>query len=588
MAYPQTGGRHAMNYMVVSRDGLAEGQDRYYFSGLEAGEISVSFLNRARSRMFLSADCDGRGYARPAAPLATRPAWVAAGQRIAFEVGPRERNQTRLVLNPEVTQCALTVTPGGGDPFVIRMLREDLTRPELARLDARYAGCTGGATGDALARAFLAGDGLSMSCAAPVGQTRILSGGPDSLNAKVEALTGRRLPSEVLRHGNPDIPLDFSNAPQLDLIYLNYLNLNADFSGALMARMLAWHAARGTTVRILVADVFLTETDRRLFEGLAARFPTVQLQPYRMPASAAQGLDGQLGRLHRTTHVKFFATSAREPGRSRVMVGGRNLHEGYFYTLPRDLSGFPQLHQYDPEDARVTGGFTTYVDFEIELRSDQATFSAINHMAALWHRDFDTQRPRPPAAVGRSRRAEGSVRHFISVPFADGLAQVPYYTGLIDAARHSIRIAIPYLNLPPELETALQNARARGVQVEVVTTVRVREIADFMVSNFNRLFANAFGDWVNFVDYDPFPQLLHSKLIVIDNRLSVIASTNLNLRSFYHDMENGLVIMDPRVAAQVNAVIGDYIAQGQPVPSGQEVPGLFRRLARIGLIARVF
>ncbi|WP_417599688.1 phospholipase D-like domain-containing protein [Pararhodobacter oceanensis] len=588
-AYPQVGGRHAMNYLVVSRAGPAEGQDLYYFTGREAGEISISFLNRARSRMTLRATCDARGYARPSTHLTTRPAWVAPGQAISVVLGPRERHRTWLALDPAVTRCDLTVTPGGGTPYVIRLRREELARPELARVDARHPGCQMPATGDPLARAFLGGAGLSITCPLPLGATRILPGGAESLNAKVEALTGRRLPADLLEHGTPDIPLDFSRAPQLDLIYLNYLNLNADFAGALMARMLAYHAARGTIVRILVADVFLTEADRRLFEGLAARYPTVQLQPFRMPASAAQGFEGQLGRLHRTTHVKFFATLARDAGRSRVMIGGRNLHEGYFYELPRDLSAFPELHQYDPEEARVTGGFTSYDDFEIELRSDRATQGAIQHMAALWHRDFDSQRPRPAGPVQQaSAQVEGRFRHFISVPFADGAAQLPYYTAMIDAAQHSIEIAIPYLNLPPEIFAALQRAQARGVRVEVVTTVRVRELADYMVSNFNRMFANDFADWVHFIDYDPFPRLLHSKLIVIDGRLTVVASTNLNLRSFHHDMENGLVIMDRGVAREITAVIRSYVAQGARYPAGQEVPRLFQRLARIGWIARAF
>jgi len=588
--YPVTGTRHAMNTMVLTRSAPVDGQDLYYFSGLDAGRISVRFMSHARSRLSIRTLCDGRARSRPFEQQVTTPAWVPAGQNLAFVLAPRERYETLLDLHPEVTECAMTVTPGGGTPYVIRMRREELVRPEIERLDAPYQGCTGEGVGQsALDRAFLRGGDLSMSCAAPLGPTRLLPDGVDALNAKVEALTGRAVSREALLRGDPMMELDWSRAPELDLIYVNYLNMNADFAGYLVARMMAWHAARGTIVRIMVSDVMLTDTDRDLFEGLAAQYPTVQIQPYRFPAEAAVGLDGQLGRLHRVTHVKLFATVARQPGQSRAMIGGRNIHEGYFFEEPRDLSDFAFLHQYDATHTRLTGGFTTYEDFEIELRSDASTHAVVQHMAALWHRDFDTQRPRPPLTESAGpARTDGTVRHFISVPFADGMTQVDYYAQLIDAAQHSIQIAIPYLNLPPALDAALHRAEGRGVRVDVVTTVRVREATDFVVTGLNRSFANDFGAWVNFVDYDPVPRLLHAKLIVIDDRLTVIASTNLNRRSFAHDMENGLVIMDRGTARQVAAIIQSYIAEGERVLPGQEVPRLVRWLRRLLLITRAF
>lgn len=590
VAHPLAGTRHAMNTMVLAVEGPADGQDLYYFTGRNAARISVRFMSQARSRISVAVRCDGRARVRPFGYAVTTPAWVPADRQVSFVLSPRERYETLLDLHPEVTACEMTVTPGGQTPYSLRLRREELLRPQVARVDAPHQGCSGQGQGDtALERVFLQGEGLSMSCAVPLGPTRLLPDGVDALNAKIEALTGGAVSREALLRGDPAMPLDWSNAPQLDLIYINYLNMNADFAGYMIARMVAWHAARGTIVRIMVSDVMLTDTDRSLFEGLAARYPTVQIQPYRLPASAAEGFEGQLGRLHRVTHVKLFATIARQPGRSRVMIGGRNIHEGYFFEEPRDLSDFPFLHQYDPQQTRLTGGFTAYEDFEIELRGDAATRAVAQHMAALWHRDFDTQSPRPPASVHvGAARTEGMVRHFLSVPFADGMAQVDYYARLMDAAHSSIRIAVPYLNMPPELDDALHRAQARGVHVDVVTTVRVRESTDFMVSNLNRIFANDFGNWVNFVNYEPYPRLMHSKLIVIDDRLTIIASTNLNMRSFVHDMENGLVIMDRQTARQVSGLIQSYIDAGERVLPGQNVPRYLQFLRRLAVITRAF
>ncbi|MCC0079799.1 MAG: phosphatidylserine/phosphatidylglycerophosphate/cardiolipin synthase family protein [Rhodobacter sp.] len=584
------GGNHQVTYLVLSEAGPAQGQDRAYFTGLGARRISVTFLAQGRGAYSVDAVCDAPArYRFEGVDGAVSGNWIDAGRRVHFRVGPAERGRSWLDLDPATQGCDLTVTPGGRPGWSLHLAREETALPAVARLDAAVPGCTRSLGGDALDRAFMDTGSLSATCPVPVGARRLLPDGLDALNAKIEALTGATVSRAALEAGDPAMALDWTHAPRLDLIYVNYLNLNADFAGYMIARMLAWHAARGTVVRILVSDIMLTDTDRRLFEGLAAQYPTVQLQPYRLPASAAHGLEGQLGRLHRITHVKLFATLAREAGRSRAMIGGRNIHEGYFFQTPRDLSAWPFLHQYDPRHNRLTGGFTAYDDFEVELSRDATVRQIAAHMGALWHRDFDSQAMQDLApGPGTASVQDGVVRHYISIPFTDGEALAQYYAGLIDAAQQSIHIAIPYLNLPDVIDAALHRAQARGVEVTVVTTVRVREATDFMVSGLNRAFANAFGGWVRFFDYDPFPRLLHAKLITIDGRLAIVASTNLNRRSFAHDFENGLVFMDRDMAQGLNAIIQSYVARGDRVRPGQPVSRLVHWLDGIRLISRAF
>ena len=141
---------------------------------------------------------------------------------------------------------------------------------------------------------------------------------------------------------------------------------------------------------------------------------------------------------------------------------------------------------------------------------------------------------------------------------------------------------------PPEIEAAFQRARARGVRVDVVATVRVREATDFMVTGFNRRFGNQEGDWLNFYDYEPGLRLMHTKLIVIDDHLVVAGSVNLNQRSFLHDLENGVVVLDRGLAARADRLIQSYIDQGERVSPGQEMSGWMRFLSRFGFIERAF
>ncbi|MFN4100223.1 MAG: phospholipase D-like domain-containing protein [Pararhodobacter sp.] len=580
-------GRHAVTALPLTVAGPAEGQGRAYFDAEGAGRVTVSFLAHGPGAYAVRAICDGRARVQRAGEGLAVPAWVPALNAVVLRVEPGERRRSGLELDPRTQACDLIVTPGGRPPWSLRLLRSDTALPRVAALDAPVETCAGGGR-DALERAFMASGNLSATCPMPAGPMLFLPDGIDALNARIEALTGSALPRGALETADPDMPLDFSQAPELDLIYLTYLNLNADFVGYLTARMLAFHAARGTIVRILVSDVMFTDADRRLFEGLAAQYPTVQIQPYRMPPGIARGLEGQVARLHRVNHVKLFATVARVPGRSIAILGGRNMHEGYFFAEPRDLSAFPFLQQYNPDRLRIVGGFTAYEDFELGFRRDAQVQHIVRHMSMLWHRDHDTQDLRPPAGTATASPSEGDMRHFLSVPFTDGAAMETYFAGLIDAAERRIRIASPYLNLPPEVEAAMLRARGRGVQVDVVATVRVREATDFMVTGFNRRFANRHAGWLAFYDHDPMPLLMHTKLIVIDDRLVIAGSVNLNRRSFLHDPENGVLVLDRGLAAQADRLIQSYIDQGERMAPGQEMSGWMRFLSGFGFVERMF
>ena len=102
-----------------------------------------------------------------------------------------------------------------------------------------------------------------MSCELAPGTPRLLGDALDAFNAKVEALTGARLSQARSMRATRLAPIDFSHAPQLDYIWLSYLNLRADYSGYMISRMLEYHAARGATVRIVVTDALMLSRGSR-------------------------------------------------------------------------------------------------------------------------------------------------------------------------------------------------------------------------------------------------------------------------------------------------------------------------------------
>lgn len=540
----------------------------------------VHFRSLAGSDATVTATCDGdvRLY-RPGRD-GNRPADTA----FAFTIAAGERDETALRLPPSATSCALTVEVGTAAPFRIDLIRETDVDPGVAALDSRFDICAepSDRTSDPLAAAFFAGRWLSQSCAMPASDLRLLPDSRDGFNAKVEALTGMRLPDGAFDEGDPNVALDFTNAPRLDLIYLSYLDLKADFSGSIITRALRHHAERGTLIRILVTEVLELDKDRALYEGLAAEFPNVQLQLFAWEPPRFAPAAQHFAALHRVHHIKLFATLSPDPGRSRAILGGRNIHDGFLFSEALDLSGFPELQNYGEPGELSLAYFSTYHDFEVEIRDTAAVRTLAAHLSTFWHRDFGTTvfRPFSIGTTATGAVPQTGMRHFVSVPYLDGGALERYWVEMIDSARTSIEIVTPYLNPTPAIEAALNRALARGVEVTIVARIRLYgDLGGRLMTEMNMLFVEEYADRLTLYEYDPPDVVLHTKMLLIDRRLSIMSSVNLNRRSFLHDTENGLAVLDPAFYARLRQVVDGYIDQAvRLTPDGTDIRPATRRL----------
>ena len=52
--------------------------------------------------------------------------------------------------------------------------------------------------------------------------------------------------------------------------------------------------------------------------------------------------------------------------------------------------------------------------------------------------------------------------------------------------------------------------------------------------------------------------MMHTKMMVIDGRMAVTTSTNLDHRAFWHDTENGRVFMETPQVDALLAIVEDY------------------------------
>jgi putative cardiolipin synthase len=573
-------GRWRMSRQTLYLDAAARpsAPKTFSFSGLEARSVEIVLRQAGQQPVDISGTCDG--------PLAIR----ASGRSTTIaKASPFHLrlpvSETSISLFPDeaLSRCDLrigsTLAPAGAP---LTLLREESADPWITALDSRYDRCPvpNPAGMEELDRVFYASRWLSQTCALPLVSPTLLRKSRDGFNAKVEALLGRTLPDSAIDKADPEMPLDFSSAPKLGLIYLSSLEFKADFSGRIMERLIRHHAARGTKVRILVTDVLEREKDDALLHRLAAEFPNVQLQEYRWQADHGAPFDEQISQLHKVDHIKMLATLAEQPGRSRVIIGGRNIHDGFLFHKPVDLTRYPDLEQYGKTDGFSLNYYSNWSDFDIEIADPATVETLAAHLSTVWLRDADTNLSRPFSIPVRSGAApRGVARHFISVPYEDGHALEAYFVELIDTAEHRIEIVNPYLNLTPDIARAFDRALARGVKIDVVGRIDLKgDIGGRFLTALNKLFVEKYGDRINIREFKAPDVVLHSKIMMIDERLVAISSVNLNNRSFLHDSENGMVVLDPAFYARMKPIYQDYVAHSRPVAANVSIGWAYRLL----------
>lgn len=121
------------------------------------------------------------------------------------------------------------------------------------------------------------------------------------------------------------------------------------------------------------------------------------------------------------------------------------------------------------------------------------------------------------------------------------------YFELVREAQRELWIANPFVSYQPALD-ALQDAARRGVRVVVVFPN-----AGQAMGIPQRLFQESAGGLIDagvelyFNDL----RLAHTKMIVVDRQLALFGSFNLNYRSFFHDLEDAVLVRDETLAGEV-------------------------------------
>ena len=150
--------------------------------------------------------------------------------------------------------------------------------------------------------------------------------------------------------------------------------------------------------------------------------------------------------------------------------------------------------------------------------------------------------------------------------FADGPTQrqgtTPQFLNtLINQTRHTLTISTPYFVPDYSLVSTLCATAYRGVKV---TMIFPKHNDSLVVAATSRSYYwELLEAGVSIYEYKP--GLLHAKTLTVDDEISLIGSTNLDLRSFDLNYENNVLISDKDLTGQIIERQQRYLADSEQV-----------------------
>lgn len=162
----------------------------------------------------------------------------------------------------------------------------------------------------------------------------------------------------------------------------------------------------------------------------------------------------------------------------------------------------------------------------------------------------------PPAAAG-----DETVQLIESGPDHVDRGALHVVLAALYASKRDVVILTPYFVPPPELLTAIQTAAARGVRIRLVLPGRNNNV---LIHWATRSYLPPLVREGVAVAERP-GALQHMKLLVVDDDLAIVGSTNLDYRSFYLNFEADLIVFGGSLQARLRQVAENEWAASTPM-----------------------
>lgn len=149
-----------------------------------------------------------------------------------------------------------------------------------------------------------------------------------------------------------------------------------------------------------------------------------------------------------------------------------------------------------------------------------------------------------------------------SGPGYDDENNLKLFVSLIHRAEKSVSIINPYFVPDESLSLAIVSAARRGIKV---TMINSEAMDQWMVGHAQRSFYEQMLTAGVKIYLYKTPILLHSKFMIIDDDLAMIGSSNMDIRSFWLDLEVSLVAYDRPVARRLQKIEQTYLAHSRRI-----------------------
>ncbi|MDY7218723.1 cardiolipin synthase [Denitrificimonas sp. JX-1] len=158
--------------------------------------------------------------------------------------------------------------------------------------------------------------------------------------------------------------------------------------------------------------------------------------------------------------------------------------------------------------------------------------------------------------------AEGFPAQVMGVGPTERRGATPHlFATLFACAEHSLILTTPYFVPDATVLEALCAAAYRGVKV---TLIYPRKNDSWIVAAASRSYYHKLLD-AGCLIYEHREGLLHAKTLTVDGQVSLIGSSNLDLRSFDLNYENNIVLQDSSITAAIEARQQQYLEGSEPV-----------------------
>ncbi|WP_417015275.1 cardiolipin synthase [Alistipes sp.] len=298
-------------------------------------------------------------------------------------------------------------------------------------------------------------------------------------------------------------------------IHLQYYILCNDETGCRLCDLLRAKAREGVRVRILYDDVGSSSVKKSFFEGLRR-----------------DGIE-----VHAFLHVRFprFTSKINYRNHRKIAVidgrvgfiGGMNIADRYVHGT--DWGIWRDTH-FRIEGNGVAG-------LQASFLSDWSATTK--------------QRISGPEYYPAAEHFTDNVLQIVpSGPFGTWRTLLQGDSYAMANARRRIWIQTPYYLPSDVLNSALQAAALAGIDVRLMLPARSdSRIVDLASHSY---LDNMMKAGVKILFYRP--GFLHSKLLIIDDDLTVIGSANMDFRSFEHNFEINAFVYDPNFTARMAGI----------------------------------